>query len=158
MRWYVVQAKDIEIAQFNLGLQKYETYRPIIEVRGKTGVRQVSMFGNYLFIKFDMLKNGWQNIGYTRGVRRIMCMQDEEPCKVPKGFVEGLKEREEEGKFKLLSDEPLKIGESLRILEGPLTGVEGVCSFSTNKRVGILLHLLNRETRVYLSNSSVVRI
>ena len=158
MYWYVVQAKDLDNAQLNLKAQKYEIYVPFIEVVGKKGVRMKSMFGNYFFVFFDVEKNGWQNIAYTRGVRRLMCMHGEEtPSKLPRGFVDGLKEREKQGEFKLREEIPITVGEVVRIMDGPLAGTEGICSFSTQKRVGVLLHLLNRETRVYLSKASVIR-
>lgn len=147
MKWYVILAKDREVAMANLRAMGFETYMPTMIDHGK----ERTLFGNYMFVKFDIGSTGWQKIWNTRGVRRIICMNEDIPSPLPCGWVEALKA---EG-VRVLDDLPFEVGNHLRVKEGPFAGHAGFCCFSSQTRICILLHLLGGETRVYFSSKQL---
>lgn len=74
-------------------------------------------------------------------------MTEDKPSPVPEGFVEMLLEED------VIEDlvRAINEGDLLRIKDGPFAGHEGLCAKSSSKRVIVLLHLLGKETQVYLN-------
>lgn len=146
MRWYVISCKDREIAVNNLNSMGFTTFVPILRVRTANGERELSMFGNYIFVRFDIISDRWQRIWNTRGVRGLLCMDEGKPSPVPREVIKMLRKGDN------VEDlvKAFKVGETLRVKGGPFDGHEGFCCFSSTKRVIVLLHLLGEETRVYL--------
>lgn len=155
MKWYVVQVKNINIAIDQLKAQGFKTYAPKLKIYKRDSVKEVLMFGYYLFIKLNLKKPGWQSVNNTKGVRRIICMHPEKPSPLPVGFIEMIKEIENQEPPK---PESFKPGDRVKIIDGPLSGYEGICSNSTSKRVSILLHLLGGETSVSVPNNNLQKV
>jgi transcriptional antiterminator RfaH len=152
--WYLVFCKPRQErrAQENLGHQGYITYLPrILNRRRRRGqwVRVVEpMFPRYLFIKLDDLASNWAPIRSTYGVTSMVRFRDRVPA-VPESLVAGLAVREAEHGYYIVPDSEPKEGQRVRILEGPMAGIEGIfAAGSAQERVLILLNMLGRQVGV----------
>ena len=81
---------------------------------------------------------------------------------VPDELVENIKVRESQHWNKLLSDmiRPLRKDDSVRITDGPFSGLEAVFEkpLSASGRVQVLIEILGQTTRVSLNSNSLARI
>lgn len=155
MNWYVVWARDTALAFANLERLGYDVYMPTMRVRTEKGVRICTVFGNYLFVQFDVMGE-WKQIWNVRGVRSVL--GGEKPSAVPIGFVEEMKMQEAERGYVADIERVFAVGEKLRVLSGPFQGHEGICAVSSGKRVALLFHLLGGQNRVYIPADAVERV
>ena len=51
---------------------------------------------------------------------------------------------------------PFQPGKRIRVVAGPLTGMEGLISIVSHERVVVLMHLLGQDTRVSLSHHQLL--
>ena len=154
-RWYVVhtQPHAETRAITNLERQGYvifcpRTYKTVRHARKKTNVL-APLFPNYLFLNLDLTCEQWRSVNGTSGVVRLI-MQGEAPQPVPQGIVEALQSS-------LSADGTLdwaprfKIGQSVRIAEGPFADLVGTLeALDAAGRVRVLLDLLGRSVSVAL--------
>lgn len=159
--WYLLQCKphQDERAHVNLVQQNYVVFHPqfVSErvIRGKTHRVRDSLFPGYLFIHLGGNDN-WAPIRSTRGVSRIVEF-NHGPATVSENVIEHLRARCIESSESPI-DEPLKPGEHLRIVGGPLSTLEGIfISSQGTERVMILLQFLNREHAVCVPLSNLER-
>lgn len=158
MRWIVVQTKPRQEkkAGENLARQGVEFYLPKILVDASKQKTEL-LFPSYLFARVDNL---WRFIENTYGVTRVIMMGDS-PAVMQDIEIEQIKIMEnKEGLIvppDLVEDE-LKIGESLRVTDGPFSGFWGELeAITAQQRVFVLLEILGRQTRVELSRGQVER-
>ena len=152
-RWYVVHthphAEERVIA--NLAHQSFKTFCPHTQktVRHARKLTHVltPLFPNYVFVRLNMHRDRWRCVNGTRGVVRIIS-QGEIPVAVPKGVVEALKVRmDAEGTIDLSPS--FKVGDSVRILEGPFSELIGTLELLDGAgRVRVLLELMGRVVSV----------
>lgn len=159
--WYLLQCKprQDERAQFNLLQQDYTTFRPQLMseriVRGKRLKVLDSLFPGYLFIQLSGDDN-WAPIRSTRGVSRIVEFSHE-PAIVHEQVIEHLRERSLKPVLPP-ADHTLEPGETLNIVQGPFSPLEGVfMSMQGAERVMILLQFLNRQQHVCVPLNVVER-
>lgn len=155
MRWYVIMAKDRDVALANIKAQGFEAYMPLMKVQSTTGVRTIAMFGRYFFVKFDIDSSSWRKLFNTRGVSGLICMDPEWPSPVPEGVVEEMQRQEDERGCVTEVLRVFEVGDEVRIKTGPFAGHVGLLAFSSRKRVAILLHLLGGETRINIDPSHI---
>lgn len=150
MGWCVAQVKPQREswALENLERQGFRGFMPLLrEHRGKHIFTKV-MFPNYLFVEVPVgEESDWKTINYTRGVTRVLASSMERPSYIPTGFVENL--------IALggIIDQfetciSFNRGDQLVFLQGPFMGQAGICQWSSEKRVALLLSVLGRETMV----------
>lgn len=159
--WYLLQCKphQDERAHLNLIQQNYVVFHPqfVSErvIRGKEHRVRESLFPGYLFIHLGSNDN-WSPIRSTRGVSRIVEF-NHGPATVAENVIEHLRARCIDSS-QSQDNEPLKPGEHLRIIRGPLSTLEGIFLSSQGaERVMILLQFLNREHTVCLPLSDLER-
>lgn len=99
------------------------------------------LFRGYVFVKTD-LRNSY-NILETDGVVRFVGIR-EKPSLIPEKQIEWL-QRIVAGPEHVKREHYLNVGERVRVIGGPLLGVEGI------------VKQLNGETRVVLSLTSIVQ-
>lgn len=150
--WYLLQCKphQDERAHLNLLQQNFFIFHPRLVsermIRGKLHSVRESLFPGYLFIRLGSNDN-WAPVRSTRGVSRIVEF-NHGPVAVPEDVIEHLRARCAEP-AEPPCDEPLKPGEHLHIVRGPLSTLEGVfISPLGSERVMILLQFLNRTRAV----------
>src|SRR6516162_1706633 len=142
--WCAAQtvARHEAAAQHFLDLAKYETYLPRLRVprvrRGRKIETRPPLFPSYLFIR---VVNGWWSARWSPPVCRLITNGDVEPAHVSDQIIDALRQRERNGAIDLPGrEEPLKLGDKVRILTGPMQGVCGLYQGQrAHERVAILL-------------------
>jgi transcription antitermination factor NusG len=144
--WFVVMSKpgkqeeaykklssNPELLVFNPKIKQYSTKRSQYIVQ--------PLFPMYLFVKFNIEKH-LRMIKYTRGVLKILGA----PTSIPDTLVENIKQRSDESGIiqAKYSIEEIKKGDKVRIINGPLEGIETVVSglYNEQQRVEILMDLM----------------
>ncbi len=156
LRWYLVHAKPHgeDTAQVNLGRQGYEVYLPrvrkLARYAGRWRERIGPLFPRYLFVRLDEGRDDFRPIHSTLGVAALVRFGSS--CAiVPESVIRELRNRAdpESGLHRLAPRSTFASGSRVRLLSGPLEGLEGVfeCE-SGSDRVTVLLHILGRQTAV----------
>ena len=142
--WFVISLKPGQgrIAEGCLGQQGYRTFFPRVDGR--------DLFTGYGFVQFSLDDDAWQAINGTRGVRHLLPLGHEDPLPVAGGFIDMVRE--------MLLSKPLpadaiapsyRVGDSLRIVSGPLVGYTG--SYVTRRNRGwvcVSVNIFGHKTQV----------
>lgn len=155
-RYYVVQTRPQKegTAAFELRNQGFETFFPVIKSqvyvkRSQIFIPRLSpLFPKYVFVKLDIDTAPWRSINGTRGVVRVMCMDEYRPSPVPVLAMTRLLaagEVIEEDTAAL----PFNLGDTVEFTDGSLKGRQGLVSACAENRVTLLLDLLGRQTAVH---------
>lgn len=105
------------------------------------------MFPRYMFVRFDTSNDQWRRIASARGVQQILGTTPETPTPVPDAVIAALSQvYKEEVPVSALPNVEIERGALVRLLEGPLKGVEGVCKWSDARRVRFFHDLLGDIT------------
>ena len=159
--WYLVYTKPRQeaLAQANLERQGYGVYLPKVRQmrrrRGKEEGGGEPPFQGYLFIHLDTQSDNWGPIRSTFGVASLVRFGSE-PAQVPNGLVAHLKAQEGQEGLHEWAEPKLKVGDRVRVAEGPLKGVEGVLlAKSGQERVMLLLEMLGKEVRTHLATGQI---
>ena len=159
--WYLVYTKPRQevLAQENLVRQGYGVYLPKVRLmrrrRGKQEAVVEPLFPRYLFIHLDTQSDNWAPIRSTFGVASLVRFGSE-PAQVPDELVAHLKAQEGQEGLHEWAEVKLKVGDRVRVAEGPLKGVEGILlAKSGQERVMLLLEMLGKEVRTHLTVSQI---
>ena len=161
-RWYCLKSlpKQEGTAQFTVAQLGYETFLPqcLVEIRQKSrGApwrslhRLVPLFSTYLFVKFDTDESNyrWPKIARSRGVVRILSSGPDSPLPLADDIIEALRIVSANAvQAPQAASLAIPIGTTCRVLEGPLAELEGVCAWSNERRVLLLMQWLAGERRV----------
>ena len=113
------------------------------------------LFPGYVFVEQPSLQQRWRPLLSTFGVRTVL-MNDENPAKLPAGFVESLKAREVDGKI-CKPEVPFQTGQYVTIRGGAFDGLAGqIIEMRPNDRVLVLLDLLKRKTTVHIDGKQLI--
>jgi transcriptional antiterminator RfaH len=159
LAWYLVHTKprQEQVALVNLMRQGYTCYLPKMRVQ-RLRRRQVEcvhepMFPRYLFIQLDSSDSGksWVPIRSTLGVRQLVYF-GARPAAVDQGLIDILLEREA-----ARPDTPIFVpGDTVRIVDGPLAGLEAVFKLTdAEQRSIVLLEIVNRMVSVRVKTASL---
>lgn len=161
IRWYAVHtsSRHEDVVHTRLEHKDIPVFLPKIETWSSRKDRkkriQVPLFRGYLFVHVAMDNYIWLHILKTPGVARIVGTQ-KEPVPIPDGQIDSIRILLENDL--LLSPMPyLRIGQRVRIINGPLSGVEGIListSPEKNKLV-VSVDLLQRSVSVELPSIDV---
>ncbi len=143
--WYVVHTKPRQEARAleNLQNQGFECFLPVVKVEKrrlqKVRVVQEPLFSRYLFIQLDECTQNWSPIRSTLGVSKLVSFGPK-PAKVPAEFVQFLRQAPEQQVVRMFSK-----GDSIKITQGPLAGLEGVFqALDGEQRAFVLVELLGK--------------
>ncbi len=158
--WYLIYAKPSQeiVAQQQLERQGYTTYLPMImNAKRRNGRRRYveePFFPRYLFIHLDQTNDNWSPIRSTMGVSSIVRF-GMQPVSVSDEVIEFIKQRENPDGLHEVQDE-LSQGDNVRVLDGPMMGLEGVFVAKTSEqRVMLLLDLMGKTTRVQIDVDAI---
>ena len=153
-RWCAVQCQPRRerLAETNLRRQAIMTFLPLVPTTVRRGSQFRSslqpMFPGYIFIGLDGSAGGWRSINGTRGVVRLLTLGDS-PSFLPAGLVEELQAASEVGPS-------LREGDSVRLLDGPLTGFVGrILRLGPRERVQVLLEMMSGSIPVEVAPGAV---
>jgi transcriptional antiterminator RfaH len=159
--WYLIYTKPQKelVARENLERQGYEIYLPMARLRrrrmGKGMNRIEPLFPRYLFIHLDTKTDNWSPIRSTLGVSNLVKF-GMYPSAVPEALIELLVDRCDEEGIQDITPDEYKEGEAIRVMEGPMTGLEGVFLAKTSSdRVMVLLDIVGKHTRVNLETEKL---
>jgi transcriptional antiterminator RfaH len=163
-RWYAVCCKprDEQIAEENLKRQGFQAYLPRIVVtrhrRGRWMETIEALFPRYVFVHINPMERSTAPIRSTRGAIDLVRFGGQ-PAIVPDFVIDELLERADPVTGLHVDRRPLlSPGERVRLVEGPLTGIEAIFSEqASEKRVIVLLELLGKSNKLSVSRDWVAR-
>lgn len=155
-RFYVVQTQPQRerLAVNELRNQNFQTFYPVIRhlpriSRGRLGDSRISpLFPKYVFVSLDLDLDQWRSINGTRGVTRLICMDEDRPSPVSQFVMERLlaageiiEERE--------AGLPFNINDLVEFTNGPMKGIQGIVSLCAADRVSLLMDMLGGSVPVH---------
>ena len=163
-RWYAVCCKPRQesVAEENLLRQGFQVYLPRIRIRQRRRRQWIDavevLFPRYIFIRVDPLQRSTASVRSTRGVVGMVRFGGQ-PAVVPDKIMDALRQREDADSGMHLDERPLfSAGETVKLVEGPLAGMEGVFTEQDgDKRVIVLLELLGKANKVTVSRDWIAR-
>lgn len=144
----------------------YDVYRPIIPVfvkqgRGKLKTDWRSMFPGYLFV-MDVRIGSWERLRNAPGIRYGRHGDDKAFLRV-NGIAATIDEdhphfqRIRRKEIELSTEGRFKVGDTVRVEEGPLAGLWGtIQTLDDTERVCLLMSLFGRESRVTIESSHLM--
>lgn len=157
-RWYAVRTKpaaeyaaEVEMRRVGLTVYMPQFRREYRHHRSKAWItRQFPLFNGYLFVRADDLNRG--ALASCKGLERdpILSSADGRNVEIKGSAIERIRENEECGAFDELrqSGGRLRVGQTVRIAEGALSGLEGPLSHvRSQKNVRLLITIFNREVQ-----------
>jgi transcriptional antiterminator RfaH len=155
LRYYVVQTQPQKerTAVFELQNQGFSTFYPVIEHvprfrRGRLEVpRRSALFPKYLFVSLNLETDPWRSVNGTRGVVRLMCMDDERPSAVPEEAMARLLAAGEVIQERA-AGLPFNLGDNVEFVSGPMAGRQALVEACAVDRVQVLLELLGGKVSV----------
>ncbi len=154
--WYLVQSKPRNEmrALENLVRQGYETYLPLMEVerlqRGKLLKKMEPLFPRYLFLHLEEGNDNWGPIRSTMGVDSLVRF-GQAYAVVSDDVLEAVRVRTQDVKKALFTP-----GDSIRVVSGPLLGLEGVFDITDGEqRSFVLLEFMQKQQRVSVSTADL---
>lgn len=164
-QWFAVRAKarhELE-ALHHFERQGFVAYLPRTLVRTtharKVCWKQRPFFPGYLFLHLAPEERRWTTIRSTIGAIGAVHFGHHYPP-LPDTFIEMLKAREDEQGVIVADRTPdavFKAGERVRVLNGPMAGLEGVfVAMRGEERVLIMLDWLQRKVRAELALNEVI--
>ncbi len=152
--WCAVQthARAEDKAAFHLRRQGYTVFLPKHMKRRKHARRidwvPSPLFPRYLFVAMDPAQGRWWSIRSTVGVSNLVSFGGR-PAAVPENIIAEIMARQDEkGLVKAYTGCPFKAGDRVKIVDGPLSDLEGLFHCVTDEeRVTVLLNLMGREVK-----------
>jgi transcriptional antiterminator RfaH len=162
--WYAVSCKPRQeaVAEENLLRQGFHVYLPRIRIRQRRRGHWLDavevLFPRYIFIRIDPLQRSTATIRSTRGVVGLVRFGGQ-PAVVPDAVMDALREREDAASGLHEDKRPLfSAGEAIKLVDGPLAGMEGVFTQKDGDiRVIVLLELLGKANKVTVSRDWIAR-
>jgi transcriptional antiterminator RfaH len=163
-RWYAVCCKPRQeaVAEENLLRQGFRVYLPRIRIRHRRRGQWLDavevLFPRYIFIRVDPLRRSTATVRSTRGVVGLVRFGGR-PAVVPDAVMEALRQREDAASG-LHQDNrpPFHPGDPVKLVDGPLSGMEGVFTQQDgDKRVIVLLELLGKANRIKVDRDWIAR-
>jgi transcriptional antiterminator RfaH len=163
MHSYLVHTKPRQeaCALQNLAQQGFDCYLPLMSseklVKGIVSKTTEPLFPRYLFIRLDTSNSAksWSPIRFTRGVSKLVSFGNQ-PARVADELVELIRARE--SSVDIEEKRLFKPGETIRVVDGPFAGVEGIFqSMDGTQRVMILIELMSKPVRRAVAPTSIRR-
>ena len=167
-QWFVVQTapQTEERVAANLARLGYRTHFPLVVRRfARSWYRDertvvMPLFPRFLFVFLDPETDPWGNILRVYYVQDIL-RRPGSPfrlCPLPTWFVEAWQAvgRPADGAVDEHARlDPIAQGSPLRLLSGAFAEHQGICTWSSAKRVGLLLRVLGKDVSVNVLRESV---
>jgi transcription elongation factor/antiterminator RfaH len=158
--WYVVHCQPLKERYAALLLHEQygaTTYFPTIIRHFRGRVQDVSLFPRYLFVRTNLQTVSVSDINTTPGVVRLVTFEDH-PQPLADATIKALHQQveqiNEQGGLDYMHVEP---GDSVRIVSGPLAGLEGIFvgPTSPSRRVRILLEFMGRLNNIDIDRDDI---
>jgi len=167
MPWYAIYTKSRHERKANTGLiqKKITTFLPEVQVWSSRKDRKkkisVPLFPGYLFFETPTLDNETRlAVLKTSGVVRILGKKENsEPLAVPDEKIEAIR-RFTKNDIQIFNLQAPQVGEAVRIIDGPFSGIEGVIiSRDSQKDLFVLnIEILHRAVAVEMEGFQIEKI
>ncbi len=143
--WFCVVSRPNQEcrAAIELANQSFHVYLPVIDAK--------PMFPRYLFVEFDREKDPWGSIKSTRGCVDLL-RNGFLPAMVPRHAMDAIMayqpQQEAPAGPNIFTE-----GQVVRVIEGPLQGLQGLFQRDAKGRVSCLIEIMGR--RVELPKESI---
>lgn len=161
--WHVVNCKPRQeaVAEEHLRRQGFKVYLPRIETRqrrnGAWHEGAQALFPRYLFVRVNRFQQSVAPIRSTRGAIGLVRFGGE-PAVVPDEVLADIHAREVRAGLHADPARQFQAGERICVLDGPLTGLDGIfASDDGEQRAFILMELLGKMNRVRVSRDWIAR-
>ena len=162
--WFAACCKPRQeaVAEENLLRQGFHVYLPRIRIRQRRRGQWLDaievLFPRYIFIRIDPVRRSTAPVRSTRGVVGLVRFGGQ-PAVVPDAVMDALLEREDSESGLHQDNRPLFCaGEPIKLVDGPLAGMEGVFTQQDGeRRVIVLLELLGKANRISVSRDWIAR-
>jgi transcriptional antiterminator NusG len=160
--WYALYTRSHceQLVYNQLATKGFAVFLPKLDIWSRrNGIqRQIPapMFPSYLFLHRAMSKLSFIEVSKARGLVRILGERWDRLSTVPEAEIEAI-QRVLSAKLPVVSHPYLREGQRVRIMQGPLTGVEGILVHSKpNKGLLVLsIDLLRRSIAVEVDSTLV---
>jgi len=156
--WYLAYTKprQEEVARINLEQQKLHGYLPLFKKLGSNeqGAFAVyePMFPRYIFFRPSHAEQSITTVRSTRGVTSLVRFGFE-PAVMAEELLQVVRDLEQSRSLTTLEElSGLRAGQKVRLRHSALSGLEGLVSQVSGKRVAVLLEILGRPTEVQLEH------
>jgi len=162
--WYVVHTKpqQEQVACENLARQGYAVYLPRVKVLKRSRSHRCQklqfepLFPRYLFFQPGTPEHSIAPVRSTLGVTTIVRF-GQTLAVLQHGVLKSIRDFEARQNAAGLEEiSPFRTGESVLVVDGPLSGLDGLVSSVSQERVVVLMQLLGREARVTLSHHQLL--
>jgi len=154
--WLVATYKINEInrAEINLKNQGFDYYLPkIVTKKYNSNPKEEAMFPGYIFINTDIDK--CSIVSYTKGIKSIIKF-GEKISYISDEEIKSISRVEKSSRLEPLV-EKIEIGQEVNVKSGSFKGnMAKICSLPSNKRVGILLHILGSTRQIDISEKDLI--
>ncbi len=162
--WYAVCCKPRQetIAQENLQRQNYRVYLPRLQTRKRRNGKWIevieALFPGYLFIWLNPHAQSTAPVRSTRGAIGLLRF-GAQPARVPEEIIATIRQREDAATGMHQDNRPqFSRGEAIKLVEGSLSGMEGIFSQQDSQgRVIVLLELLGKINRVTVQRDWIAK-
>jgi transcription antitermination factor NusG len=126
------------VAERFLAMAGYEVYCPRLKERSAIRV----LFPSYLFVTATA---GWYRARWSIGAVGLIGLEGREPTRLADAVVEAIRKREKAGLVVLPQPAGFHRGDRVKIVHGPLLGLEGLVEgLRPQQRCEVLLQLLGK--------------
>jgi len=152
-QWYCIWAHpQYEFIAEQLLIDKgFTTFLPT--VKSALSGASKPLFPRYLFTRFDMDVDPWRTIYRTVGVRTVLSA-DDKPLAIPDPAIDRIKAVIQE----LTAPREqviIRKGAKVEILIGLYKGRHGICQWSSRRKIGLLMELLNQDVQLIVERHNV---
>ncbi len=163
LRWYAIRTKVNREKEVEKRLRdlKLEVFLPWMRTRRRIGSRHhwvlAPLFPGYIFCHLDMVVAG-KAARYAPGVRDFLTFGSR-IAEVAEDIIVALRGRCPGGVAEV-DTLNVKPGETVRISEGPFSGLEAIfeSTLKGSERVAVLLDILGRQTRIVLPRETIAKL
>ena len=158
--WYVVYTKsqkESQVARLLENQHKLTVYLPEVYQKYRNLLQLRPLFPRYLFVQMNLEKMELDVVNFTPGVIKVVSA-DDTPLPLRNTIIEAIRQEverlNESGGLPLQRFEE---GEKVRLLSGPLAGLEAVFvrHLNARDRVVVLLRFLGQENQVEIDISKI---
>ncbi|EAR49650.1 transcriptional antitermination protein, putative [Oceanicola granulosus HTCC2516] len=158
-----IKPNGLRLATQNLARQGLAVFCPLQQasrrIRGQIRSVTKPVFPGYLFVSLAPAGGEMRAASYTRGVARLVTLDESGPKAVPDALIEELQARcTPEGILGPPEADQLDVGDRVWVTDGPLAGqVSRIIALAPEARIWLLLDLMGRQTRVAVKREAVRR-
>jgi transcriptional antiterminator RfaH len=153
--WLVATYKinEVKRVESNLLNQSFDYYLPKIVIKkSNLKPKEEAMFPGYIFINTSI--ENYASVKYTKGIRNIIKFGENIPY-MTNDEIKSIDVIEKSSRSEPLTPQ-IQIGQEVDIIGGSLKGnIAKICSLPSEKRVGILLHLLGSTKKIDIPEKDI---